>query len=608
MLPINRNDFIFGETSLPEAATPLEEIRNRAICNCPEHSDLSFFQKHKLEKKPEKSFISQLAGKIYECWISLLSPKNAVLNLAKKGASQKTIDAKFPCLHPLIHMEAAKAYLTYVLDNYTLPEKFPDLIKAVKKELNKQYPGLRGEFSETFLMNEIEKQFSTLGSQRVKQSYLTYCLAEEILNGQILPHIDHLKRLGPDYKHVVDEQIEMIFKAFKYFDEENSFNGAKVMMQVLTKWNENPAAQEAFHRVEKELSPSFKMKLKNELETEKVKELLQKGAYEDLKTVYKSCSASEKERMRSIVILLSRDSSIDLKLQVRALGVLEDMAEIIGPVKEKTYSAHAMVPGINQSVIHEAVGYPGTVNLGQCEVDYSRSPCFFIDNKFYFFPDFKEFYPMVEKKYGAYAAKMITQGKFGAAQFFVFDELNPLSFTRHIPGNRMVSGNDFMTYAIEQKGDMVQFSFKVCYRILETEKPENGPLYYVPVEQTICIPFEELKKKKIDETKVKASIEIHASVATLNEAYKALNIRTITPMNVPKIIDDYNKMGAAKRGDFLDQIAILLVERGLSEAEDMENATLPNIKKVLAAIPARSMLYQTLKSKIDKRIFPYSLE
>lgn len=638
--------FLPGESPDNETATSYAEIRDVAFLPKEEQKKLSALRfMHNLEGEKQPSFFRQLADKISYFWVVLFSPKKKVLELAQQGASQQMIDKRYPHLHPLIHREAAVAYLKVILDHHPLPEKLPDLIAAAKRELNRQYPGFRGEFSDSFILHEIEKQFSSLQSEKVKRSYTTFCLAEEILNGQILTHIDTLLRLGPEHKEQVDQQIEWIFDAFTYLDvASKSSYGAKMMFSVMHKLTAYPAA---FTEAKGKLSPSFQMKLKAEIETAKVKELLLNGAYDTLKSMYRQSSSSDKEHLQSLVTRISQDASSEMKLKIRALGALVDMADIRleqSRIHEHTYTSDKTIPGLQKTVAHEAIDYPNSIDSKQCAIDYGRSPYIFVDNELYSRPVFQEMYPIIQKKYGDLAAKMITQGKFGAAQFCLFDELNPRFFSEGVSNLMSVTGNDLMVYIVENKNDRLQFTLKICYKIMQQENEESDPAfcYYVPAEQTLSIPLSELKQEKIDETKVQTSIQIHASVATLKEACKTLNMPIISTQNVPKMIADYKKMTPEKRKVFIDDIALLLVERGLSAGEDMEKETLPHMAQVLQAIvdktknqkkiekalqnsvPGTSLyqtlekdlkdallikeLYQSLLEKVNSLISPYSID
>ena len=114
-----------------------------------------------------------------------------------------------------------------------------------------------------------------------------------------------------------------------------------------------------------------------------------------------------------------------------------------------------------------------------------------------------------------------------------------------------------------------------------------------------------IKDKELVLDNIETSITLHPAVTTLSEGLKALNIPSLTPKDVPKLIEDFNNKGKDKE-KWLAPIISLLVDRGLSGAEDFDTVTLPNIQGVLQALEGHELRYLIQKG-IEDRLAAESL-
>lgn len=261
-------------------------------------------------------------------------------------------------------------------------------------------------------------------------------------------------------------------------------------------------------------------------------------------------------------------------------------------MKGKVIKKGAKIPGSEFTVQEEARDYPvNSATEHQAKIDYQRSPRIFIDGKYHSFPDDKLFL-RIEKKYGKLAGLLITQGKFDVAERFLFKELNP-NFYEGDLGAYTIRGQHWMTYVIETKGEMVEFTYKTCKEVLESEKLEEGPVFYAPLEQVVLIPLSELKKGEIKT--LQTTIRIHPSASSLVQAHKMLNMPALTPVNASKFVDDCQMVQQELREEYLDTAVSLLVNGG-----DPKNF----LKKVSKK---SNSIYQTMLKKVEEALIKQSM-
>lgn len=236
----------------------------------------------------------------------------------------------------------------------------------------------------------------------------------------------------------------------------------------------------------------------------------------------------------------------------------------------------------SDSVKRDLFAFPLSVDEKSCRDDYPRSPAIFINGDYYYCPDFETLYPLIESKWGSLAAKMITQGIFSTSMTLIQQELE----SRVTVGTVVPSGNEFMTYAIEEVKGELQVSAKVSFAIRDIQDMEADPLFYIPVQQMVRIPLSEVKAGKWK--KGSASIAL-TKVKKGPDSYKLLNIRAITNDNAPYLLERYEQLGdeEGKKG----LIYYLAVNLKNQEPERRE--------QFLNALPPESELYQTILPLIN---------